>query len=163
RERRLVHRLPAGLRLDARAARPGRPRLPAGAGRRRALRARRLLRRSALPALLRVDADRRRGVGRCLRRRAHRDAHGGDPPGGGGGGGWFGRGGAGGGRGGGGVGGGGGGGQLRGGGVVAGRLGRGGVASRRSVRVVLVQRFVLEERRGEAVELAAVRGQHLKH
>ena len=71
-ERRLVHRIPSGLRLDPAPARDRRRRL-SGAVPRCEHHARSLLRGPAVPALVRLDADRRRGARRRARRGADHD------------------------------------------------------------------------------------------
>ena len=70
-ERRVVHRLPAGLLLD-RPADHRRRRLAAGAARRRGRRAGPLLRRAGVPVRVLLDAGRRRRPGRRVRREAPR-------------------------------------------------------------------------------------------
>ena len=73
-ERHLVHRVPAGLLVDAVPVRGRRGRLPGAVPRGRRLRSRPLLRGAALPALVHVDAHRRRRQGRRAGREAHRDS-----------------------------------------------------------------------------------------
>ena len=62
-ERRLVHRVPAGLLVDRGSVRDGRRRVPGAVPRRRPLCAGALLRRAALPALVHVDARLRARAG----------------------------------------------------------------------------------------------------
>ena len=71
-ERRLVHRVPARPLVDRRAVLEGRRRIPRAVPRCRRLRSRALLRRSALPPLLHVDAGGRNEQGRGAGCDAHR-------------------------------------------------------------------------------------------